>query len=80
MTPFDRWLKSWVYKPAKMTRREVFIARAAFIAGSLDSVADKNTSTNWAARLGRLMIRKGWWLVGYGRRLERKHDEPSRSK
>lgn len=36
MTPFEKWLEGWVYRPAEMTKREIFIARAAFIAGSME--------------------------------------------
>lgn len=36
MTTFEKWLEGWVYRPAEMTKREIFIARAAFIAGSME--------------------------------------------
>lgn len=39
MKPFEKWLEAWVYKPPNMTKREKFVAEAAFIAGSIMSTA-----------------------------------------
>lgn len=36
---FEKWFETWIYKPQSMTKREKWVANAAFIAGSFDSLA-----------------------------------------
>lgn len=52
MTPFEKWIETWVNKPKDLSDREKWIAEAAFIAGSISSIPRRKAVEHRVQRTG----------------------------